>query len=374
MTSGSYLPPKKTKSEKFVREVKRLGRQLSFYVLPTWGHLTRINYDRRRATDVRTTEGMKSLEDEVMILLIYQPKGLLDSTMWQIEWMAAKGIATIVISNLPLSDADRTRLQAISYLVVERPNVGYDFGGYREGILQLVDRGIRPKTLYVLNDSMWFPLTEDSDVIERCRAAPEDLWGLFVDLDWRHRLTGNLDGKHIQSYFFRFSEHVLQDQRFWDYWLKMSVISSKRVVINVRELKLAPHFADMGFSVGGLHSWQEVVDYLLALDDEDKMAAILEHQPQVRKGDAIIIEPYLQKQGLSALQIRDELRDQIADTHIFLHSTAIHPFLMMDLGFPFLKKTRISIMIAKRRKLVELGLHNTFHETVRREVETWDKN
>ncbi|WP_192841301.1 rhamnan synthesis F family protein [Falsirhodobacter sp. alg1] len=372
MKPSPYLPPKKTASEKFVRESKRIGRQIASKVLPTWGIAERIIYDMRRDKAVRVTEGTKPPLDEIVILLIYQPKGLLDSTIWQLEWMAAQGISAVVVSNTPLLDADRVRLQGMTQFVVERPNIGYDFGGYREGVLQVLERGLRPKALYVMNDSMWFPLSEDSDAIERSRAAPEDVWGLFVDLDWRHRLTGNIKGAHVQSYFFRFSEAVVNDPRFEAYWRKMSLISAKRLVVKLRELKLANYFAELGYSVGGLHSWREVADYLLNLQDEDKMAQILKHQCGVRAGDAAKIEPLLERGDLTALQIRDHLREDIDKTNIFLFSTALHPIVMTDLGFPFLKKQSVSIMVAKRRKLVELGMHNAYPEPIRREVAARD--
>lgn len=372
LTPTPYIPPKKTLSEKLAREVRRLGRQVASVVLPYWGHVTRVHYDLRRKWTVRSLAGAQPLRDEVAILLIYQPKGILASTLWQLDWMARQGVSVVVVSNTRLDENSRAALQPLCHLLVERPNVGYDFGGYREGVLQLLERDIRPRTLYVMNDSMWFPLSDTSDVLDRARRAPEDVWGLFVDLDWRHRLTGNIAGAHVQSYFFRFSEHLLADPRFWRYWRKMSVISSKRVVIKLRELRLAGHFHDLGYSVGGAHSWQEVVDYLLNLQDEDKMSAILHHQCRVQKGDAKVIQPLLDDPNLTALQVRDRLREEIQRTRLFLFSTALHPFIMQDLGFPFLKKQRVLMMVGKRHKMIELGLHRDYPEPIRREVETWD--
>ncbi|TGN60504.1 hypothetical protein E4L95_10580 [Paracoccus liaowanqingii] len=372
VTQKSFMPPKLTLSQKLAQETRRLGRQVAGLVLPSWGHVARVAYDRRRARSVRVSEGVQAALDEISVLVIYQPAGLLDSTCWQVRWMAARGVAAVVVSNAPLSDDDRQTLAGMAHLVVERPNVGYDFGGYREGILQLSERGIRPRALYVMNDSMWFPLSEDSDILDRSRAAPEDVLGLFVDLDWRQRTIGNLDGSHIQSYFFRFSQRLLEDPEFWRYWTKMSLVSSKRIVIELRELRLARHFAERGYRVGGLHSWKQVVHYLLTLDDEDTMGQILRHQCQVNRKDAAVIEPLLHKGGLSALDIRDALRDQISRTNILVFSTALHPAVMTALGFPFLKKQRVPMMVGKRAKIIESGLHRDFPDPIAREVETWD--
>lgn len=332
----------------------------------------RITYDHRRESRVRTTEGFQPMLDEVSVLLIYQPTGLLESTLWQLRWMTAQGVTPVVVSNAPLDDADRDRLAGLAHLVIERPNIGYDFGGYREGVLQVLDRGIMPKALYLMNDSMWFPLSEDSDVLQRSRSAPEDVWGLFVNLDAKMRTIGNLDGSHVQSYFFRFSGRLVRDPEFDRYWRKMSLVNSKRLVIRLRELRLARHFTGLGYTAGGLHSWHDVVKFLLTLDDEQVMRDILHHQCQVNRKDAQVIEPMLHDPGLTALAIRDALRDKIENANILVCSFALHPVVTTSLGLPFLKKQRVPMMVRKRARMIDLGLHRSFPDAIRREVEFWD--
>ncbi|MEH6774184.1 MAG: rhamnan synthesis F family protein [Cereibacter changlensis] len=372
MTGKNFMPPEKTGREKLAREVRRLGRQMAGLVLPSWGHVARLAHDRQRGKTVSVTDGRQGLQDELAVLLIYQPKGLLDSTLWQIRWMAARGVSIIVVTNAPLSATDRDRLAEIAHLVIERPNVGYDFGGYREGILQMLDRGIRPSALYLMNDSMWFPLSEDSDVLDRSRAAPEDIWGLFIDLDYQHRRKGDVSRQHIQSYFYRFSEKIIGSSDFERYWRRMPLINEKRIVIQLRELRLTSHFSNLGYSIGALHSWREVIDFLLTLNDEQMMRDILQHQARVNPKDAILLDPLLQDTCLTSLQIRDLLRDKIEKLDILSLTIGLHPTVMTSLGFPFLKKLRRSMLVAKRSKMVELGLHAACPEPIRREIETWD--
>ncbi|WP_406720170.1 MULTISPECIES: rhamnan synthesis F family protein [Thioclava] len=330
--------------------------------------------DLQRSRKVHVIEGQQVATQDVVVLLVYQPKGILASTYWQLDWLAKQGLSVVLVSNTKISDADKAKLSPLTRLIVERPNIGYDFGGYREGVLQVLDRKMAPRNLYVMNDSMWFPLSEDSDVIDQSRAAPEDVWGLFVDLDWRHRKAGNHHRTHVQSYFFRFSQKVVQDPRFDRYWRKMSIVNDKRLVIKMRELKLANHFADLGFSVGGLHSWAEVRDFLINLDDEEMMDAILRLQCSVKRHDARIIQPLLERGDMTALQIRDALSDKIEATNLFVFSTALHPYVMRSLGFPFLKKQRVAEMIGARAKILELGLEAEFPPAIRDEVAVWDKN
>lgn len=370
----SFMPLKLTSRQKLVRETRRFGRQLGALVLRPWGHVARVAYDLQRRRSVRVTEGAQALQDEVAVILIYQPNGVLESTFWQIRWMAERGVTVIVVSNAPLNEDDRADLASNTYIVVERPNVGYDFGGYREGIMQLLDRGIHPSALYVMNDSVWFPLSETSDVLECSRAAAEDLWGLFVGLNWRRRKIGNLYNNHIQSYFFRFSGTILGDPAFARYWRRMSLVSSKHIVVEQKELLFTGYFSELGYSVGGLYNWREVVDFLLALDDEQMMHDILIHQAQFLRNEAAVILPLLNSGRMTALEVRDVLRDKIDSTSIFGFSTAMHPAIMAALDFPFLKKQHAPIYIGQRAKLIELGLHHTFPDAVRREVESWNRS
>lgn len=373
MTEKPFMPPEKTLSEKLVRETRRVGRQIAALVLPSWGHVARAAHDLRRHKTVHVTEGTQPLMDEVAVLLIYQPRGLLDSTLWQLRWMASQGVSVVVVTNAPLAADDRARLAELSHLVVERPNLGYDFGGYREGVLQVLDRGIRPKALYIMNDSMWFPLSENSDVLKRSRAAPEDLWGLFLDVDAKRRANGNLEDGHLQSYFFRFSSEILCDPRFEGYWRGMSLINSRRVVIQKRELTLTNYFKNLGYKVGSLHCWRQIGRYVLELDDESSVKEILGHQCNINRKEALRIKPLLSIPDYSIISAKNSLYDEITAGRLFSHPTAMHPIVSNRLNVPFLKKQRHPIMVAKRARLIELGLHAAYPDAIRREVEMWDK-
>jgi hypothetical protein len=118
---------------KLTREIKRLRAQISSCFAPVFGLLNRIRYDRRRAQSVLRTRGDMTRRDDMAVLVIFQPNGLLDTTFSTLDWLNRQDISTVVVSNLPLTSADRERLCKHAALVIERPNIGYDFGGYREG-------------------------------------------------------------------------------------------------------------------------------------------------------------------------------------------------------------------------------------------------
>ncbi|MEL6550572.1 MAG: rhamnan synthesis F family protein [Pseudomonadota bacterium] len=357
---------------KVKRELTRIWRQISDSFAPAFGELNRLAYDYRRPSLVRVFNGAAVLEDDVAILLLFQPNGLLNSTFYQIEWLKTCGVSVVVVSNVGLSEGDRAMLQEKCHLVVERPNAGYDFGGYREGILQLYDRGILPRYLFIMNDSAWLPVQSDSDLISQAREAREDLWGIIMSLDVGPRKRHDFEMEHVQSFFFRFSPALANSRAFKRYWKNAPILNSRRLVIKHFETRMTDHFKKLGFTVGAAISWRDVRKYILTLEDELELGAILKQQAHIRDKEVISIIPSMIDGRISALEARDKLADRIRDNLTVFYSFAMHPYVMSRFGYPFLKKSYSQEMVAMRRELRRLGMHQGFPEAVRKEVEAWD--
>lgn len=357
------------KAVKAKREVERLKKQAIGLIWRPLGAIKRNLYDASRERQVRITQGELDPKSEIAVLLIYQPKGLLKSTLFTLSYLAERGIAPVVVSNLPLADSDREKLIALSWLVIERPNIGYDFGGYREGVLSVLERITSLDALYLFNDSMWFPLYGDSDAIEQCRAANEDVFGLFVS-----RLSNRrIPREHVQSYFFRFSKKLIKEIEFANYWRRMKLIDHKATVVRVHERNLAWHFAGRGFSASGLINWRSIIDYIMRLEDEERLARIFEYQCEVSPREAELIQPVLARHG-SAFSQRDQLSGLIERRKIFVDMFELHPWILQGLQMPFLKKARTPNLVLQRSEILRLGLQNNFHPDVRDEIERWDAN
>ncbi|MEL6914873.1 MAG: rhamnan synthesis F family protein [Pseudomonadota bacterium] len=354
------------------RELMRLRRQISDPFAPTVGTLNRLAYDYRRPSRVKVFNGAADLEDDVAILLLFQPNGLLNSTIYQIEWLKKCGVSVVVVSNVELSEKDRATLEEKCHLVVERPNVGYDFGGYREGILQLYDRGILPRYLFVMNDSAWLPVQKDCDLISQAREASEDLWGIIMSLDVRPRKRRDFEMEHVQSFFFRFSPALANSRAFKRYWKNAPILNSRRLVIKHFETRMTDHFKRLGYTVGARTNWRDVRRHILALENEQELRAILKQLGASRDREVLSILPELDSGRLSALEVRDRLHDRIQENRAAFYSFAMHPYIMEEFCFPFLKKSRSEEMVAMRTELRRLGMHCEFPEAARAEVEAWD--
>jgi hypothetical protein len=110
--------------------------------------------------------------------------------------LAASGLDVFVIVNRK-SSADYKAYLAYARVVMDRPNWGYDFGGWKDGV-QHFDLS-EYDFLYFVNDSIigpWAPVTQHLDAFEQSEA---EVFGVTDSAEWMH---------YIQSYFFGLSAEL----------------------------------------------------------------------------------------------------------------------------------------------------------------------
>lgn len=127
--------------------------------------------------------GALPLGSKAALYLIFPQNGLAASHLIALEYMIENGYSPIVVSNLPLSDRERHQLVPLTYRVLERENFGYDFGGYREGILIFQDQIKNLDRLVLFNDSVWFPTQDTRNWLMVAEAADKDLMGALSHTD-----------------------------------------------------------------------------------------------------------------------------------------------------------------------------------------------
>jgi hypothetical protein len=263
---------------KLRRELRRLGGQIvglprSIAALPR-----RLGEPRRRAAYERDfdrltclTEGAQVLADRIAIFLIYQPRGVPASVLETCRWLQAEGFAPFIVSNGPLADADRSALAAESWRVLERPNFGYDFGGYRDGIRLLQRWVISPDRLIVMNDSAWLPMAPN--LMQRLEelASQVDIVGLLHDTKI---IDGARDGRrakqgyvYLESYFYLLERRVWDHPAFQDYWQSYRMSDDKPQTIKRGEIGFSGVMAAAGLTLDGLCRRDVFLERLREKDD-----------------------------------------------------------------------------------------------------------
>jgi hypothetical protein len=156
---------------KLSRELRRIGHMAVDGLRALAEPALLRRHDRRFNERVRLHPGGLREQVKIALYLVFSPGGIPASTIATCRFLDAHGYAPFVVSNAPLSGADLDALRAVSWQVVTRPNYGYDFGGYRDGVKLLAELGVAPQRLVILNDSIWFPLSASCGLLERMEQA-----------------------------------------------------------------------------------------------------------------------------------------------------------------------------------------------------------
>lgn len=243
---------------KLRREWKRLGLQLRTLPEAIWEPRAQARHDAAFAAGFPQTEGALARGGKLALLLLYQPAGLADSTVATCAHLAARGFSPLIVSNAPLSPADRARLAPQVWRMIERPNFGYDFGGYRDGIRHILNDGPLPDRLLVLNDSIWFPLWPDETLLDRLEASGADMAGTIL------RERG--EELFLESYCYLIRRSALESPAFRAFWDGLRITSNKYKVVRRGERGHSRALRAAGLRVEGVYTQ---ADFLRLLEGED---------------------------------------------------------------------------------------------------------
>lgn len=256
---------------KVKRELYRAREQLqNKFTHPFVERLRQSRYDRNVVSLVRETVGALPLSKRIAVFMLFQKNGIAQSTFFTLDHLAQEGWSVLLVSNAPLTAADRARLSERSAHVIERPNIGYDFGAYREGWRWLDRHGIRPEQLILMNDSSWFPLRNDDDSLRRMEALDVDLAGHI----FKTEETEDQGHDHLESHLLMLGPRALAHTAVRQFWEDYLMSDSKVLTIQRGEKGLTQMAIASGLSVQGLLGRERLVEVLEPLSDSELLQVL----------------------------------------------------------------------------------------------------
>lgn len=250
---------------KILREVNRLVKKPKNIFDLLLSPLIQSRIENSSKSVIHDGTGLCS--PNMAILLLYAPDGVQDDYYRMLDYLEKNNISAVIVSQLPLHKRDLVKLTFRARLIIERPNFGYDFGGYREGVLTLLNRGYSLRNLFIVNDSIWFPMSCDSDLIEAALCDSSDLYGIYMN-DQRKKPHQH----HLQSYFYRFGPNLTQHSDFENYWRKLIVYNNKDLTVRRNEMRLTNWFQDRGHQIGYRYNTSDLQHALLDLSVSERYA------------------------------------------------------------------------------------------------------
>lgn len=339
---------------KLKREFLRLKEQLSAVVGSINEPSLQRRHDAERFKNLSVQSGKIEQKLRIALFLIYQPGGVPMSLLQTCQYLVSKGYAPLVVSNAPLGLNDQALLLPWCWRLIQRPNFGYDFGGYRDGIWLLEQGKIIPDRLLILNDSIWFPVFANADLLDQLEAYKGDLIGALAAEDRRkHKVKGQARQPFLSSFLLLAQRPLLESEQFWRFWREYRCSNSKSRTIRRGERGFS--YAMVRDGQFRLEAIQRRIHLDALIDATDLDSA------DSRLGDLVTTDPELKIRRTVCLTHpkRDEawlesvkfLMREFTDGQNYL-STA--PLLCLDqLRIPYVKKSRDSQNMAALRLIVE---------------------
>ena len=160
----------------------------------------------------------------------------------------------LLVSNSPIGEADRARLETCCDEILQRPNEGLDVGAYRAGLEHLGwERHADFDELILTNHTSYAPLRPWEEVLTRAEGWGDiSFWGMTEHAAMRpHPFLARRElPRHLQSHWIAVRRRLLTDPTFREYWEQMPPVASYRDSIQWHESRFTGHFAELG------HTWQ----------------------------------------------------------------------------------------------------------------------
>lgn len=245
---------------KLKREVSRIMQQLKGIPELFLDSYRQKKLDREVANGLPYFQGHLPALDKIALYLIYQPNGVSGSVIETCRWLVDQGFSPLIVSNAELNSGDRHELEKVTWRTIVRPNFGYDFGGYRDGLTFLRRWQIEPETLLILNDSIWIPILTHNAILEDMLEHPADIVGTVL------RQRGEI--KFLESYLFCIKGHVLKLAEFQKFWVKLKLTSNKYYVIRRGERDFSHAMKLAGIKVEALFKFEDALTRLERCSDQ----------------------------------------------------------------------------------------------------------
>ncbi|SEE66676.1 hypothetical protein SAMN05444161_6612 [Rhizobiales bacterium GAS191] len=181
-----------------------------------------------------------------VIVATYPQGSEIFSTVNLLDALVANGFYVIVVSSRELDEHLSAELLPHCHCLLERHNIGHDFGAYKFGLewFQRQDFLGRVEVLGLANDSMFYPkrFAEELGTLLSC----EHPWmGLYESFVWHH---------HVQSFLQLFRREVFDAPCFKSFWSRYRPLSLRRHAIHKGEIGLSGCLQAAGYASSVLYT------------------------------------------------------------------------------------------------------------------------
>lgn len=229
-----------------------------------WFHLDpRVYWERSRIRHL--TEGRIARKgDRFVLLVVYGRESLPKFTRSLVDAVNRRGLNLVVSTNARIEPSLRSELLECCCLLIERADLGRDFGGYKDGMSLIEKRFGLPSRLILMNDSLFY-FGQGVDSLVAALDSEDDLIAMCEDAYQYY---------HLQSFALSFSGKVLRNRLFRAFWRKYRPISTRFWAIHRGERGLTRCVLRAGMKPRVIYSAAQLLPHLRACGFADLLNAV----------------------------------------------------------------------------------------------------
>ncbi|HEX7815157.1 rhamnan synthesis F family protein [Dyella sp.] len=187
----------------------------------------------------------------VLFYLFFDEQGVVDDYIpYKLSKLREHVDTIFVVSNSPLDEEARRRLEGVADIVHVRENVGFDVWGYKEAMETFGEKRLEEyDELILMNYTFFGPIYPFSETFAAMDAKDCDFWGITA----HKAMTPNpftREGTlplHLNSHWISVRRSMFMSKEFRNYWAKMPPITSYVDSILQHESKFTDYFSKKGF-------------------------------------------------------------------------------------------------------------------------------
>ena len=207
----------------------------------------------------------RTTKNRLVIFLFFDKDGIADRYIFRmLEDLRQDARTILTVVNGYAETETRRKLEEHSDEVLYRPNVGFDLGGYRDGIFHL---GFKTLGTYdeviLMNYTFFGPLKTFHTMFEEMAGHDVDFWGItkhhrIDDNPFKGRIPYDYFPEHLNSHFFALRKNFVRSWSWREFMINRKNPESYTDSITDYEAIFTKYFEDLGFV------WEEYVhsDYL----------------------------------------------------------------------------------------------------------------
>lgn len=258
------------------------------------------------------------------IFLFYDPEGKVDDYILGCLGSLQEHMDyLLVVSNSPLDETNRKRLESVSSEVMERKNVGYDVGAYRDGLRHLGwDHMGDYDELVLFNYTFFAPIHPWAGLFERTDKWDTDFWGITEHDEVRPHpfLPKLVMPRHIQSHWIAVRASLSTTKDWRTYWEDMPPIESYNDSIQWHESRFTCYFNALGYRHEVAYN---VDDYPSANPVFDNASLLLQDGCPILKRRNLFHNPlHLDRFAIIGADMLEQARAAGYDTDLILSNLA----------------------------------------------------